>query len=1010
MEFSQKVKNIDCWAPVTALNVHKDYLFAGSGNKLEVWSLKEWPDNRKPILVKWLNCSSSIHGIKTSSTDDGLIVTVNGNRFLSVFNLTNSHTPNCLKLDLIQEAIYFKDWIMTVRLKHDKVFAILSSNSITIFDLRSKQITRKVSSSVQCILYSALIISIDSTENALIASGTVFKQTLIWCLIGESTKLIDTLEGHDGAIFALEYDYNSKKLFTASDDRSIHIWQHNCALLDSSDSWSSGQFTLCHRLFSHTARIWSLITLSGYLFSCGENDEICLWSSDSGKLLFKSNREDASLWCLAASQERQVIYIGSSDSSIRVVSLKDKLTKPNRYLFKFNSTYPKSINYIKSDSSQISLVCVSNDGFCSKLIHIDNQITQGSKVYLGKDFESYCITSIDDGNFIYCASKTGHVKVLEGSSMQEQYSFQAHNGKIFTCLIVDENMLLTSGPKGEIKLWINDQLIDCYQIPPSRHRWISCALYVDNCLIAGDANGHLSVFNGEKTEARQCLANVHSSNGVNDIKFRPSSDLLYSCGREGKVYEYLWNGSSLTKLRLFPLRTDFDWIERILFDNYGNLFLIGFSSTNLIVWQQSDQSILCTIDCGGGHRLWNFNKIDNRFNFCFTKQSELHFVSHSVSAYQTCGPFIKQEFHSNRINCCCLIDYVEPVGLIVTGGEDNNILISEFNTITGTLQVKDCCKGHISAVRAVSSIQNKDGSLLIVSGGGQSQLIVWLLRKRLDRLIISQVANNFLDPNGNTGKRKSWKDLEITNDPKSRYLSINIDKWKANEDIYMITVACSDSNLKLFSLAANEINFIGEVAVSNYCPLVVNRINETFITGSTDGYLHLWNINNQLMIQDSSLESQMKGLNISPNPTFIKIYEQLAHQSGINCISSRQIHDNVWLILSTGDDTILTATLIKLDGNLVNLITQKKLNYIHSSQISVVSIINDVSLITCSIDQRLKLWNYSIDADCKDITINPVSSHLISVADISSAAILTFKSNHFVIITGEGIQILKISE
>lgn len=250
------------------------------------------------------------------------------------------------------------------------------------------------------------------------------------------------------------------------------------------------------------------------------------------------------------------------------------------------------------------------------------------------------------------------------------------------------------------------------------------------------------------------------------------------------------------------------------------------------------------------------------------------------------NPYIKSKFHSSKINCSCLIDYDEPVAIIATGGEDCNIVLSQFNSVTGHLKNTDNCKGHISAVRALAAIKKPDGSVLMVSAGGQSQLIVWSITIRKgQRMVIVQVYNNLVDDKNRGQHLRSA--LEKNNDPISRYLTINIVESQSSGG-YLISVTSSDSFIKMFSLIENSLSPFKEIKVCNYCPLALHRINDTLITGSNDGDLRFWIINNQVKKINNveTLESQIEQLNIS---RFKQKNSLSSHEAGINCIDSRLI-------------------------------------------------------------------------------------------------------------------------
>lgn len=448
-----------------------------------------------------------------------------------------------------------KDWIQTAQFVNETFIACVTSNNrLVIYDIASSSISNIVECDVRCILYSALLIDFPSSEEFFIASGTVFKQIIVWSYAKQQTHLISTLDGHSGVIFALEYCKNNRKLFSASDDRSIRIWDH---IYEGSgcDKWKTSQFYPSHILYGHESRIWRLLRVNEILVSCGENNNLCIWNPNNGKLLWKNPSESSSLWSVAASPNSSLIFLGSSDGSIRVVSARDEVVLTQNQVFKFTGTYPKFIKLFPENL----ILCITNDGKISLLeVSESNLITKKSH-YLGKEYESYCIASSDKYH-IFCFNQKGGLKILS-NEFEELEEIVLFSGKIFSSFYLSnslETSLIASGPLGEVCL-INDRKVSRrLSLPSSKHSWATCGFTLEDYIVLGDRSGRILVF-GDHSEAIQILNNVHSSHGVNDLKFNSESKLIFSCGRDGKVNEYIWNSdeNKLNFLRLYPISKRF---------------------------------------------------------------------------------------------------------------------------------------------------------------------------------------------------------------------------------------------------------------------------------------------------------------------------------------------------------------------------------------------------------------------------------------------------------------------
>ena len=68
-----------------------------------------------------------------------------------------------------------------------------------------------------------------------------------------------------GVIFAIDYSPSTQRICSASDDRSIRVWQ-----LRVDCNWTRVDSTFLHTLFGHTARVWGVRFLLDQLVSVGE--------------------------------------------------------------------------------------------------------------------------------------------------------------------------------------------------------------------------------------------------------------------------------------------------------------------------------------------------------------------------------------------------------------------------------------------------------------------------------------------------------------------------------------------------------------------------------------------------------------------------------------------------------------------------------------------------------------------------------------------------------------------
>lgn len=433
---------------------------------------------------------------------------------------------------------------MYISNKH--IICCLSSNSIAIFDWISGTLNHVISCPAKCIIYTGLIITCNSLDQILIASGNVFKKVIIWYSNGDDSDVINYLSGHDGVIFALSFNMNLKLLCSASDDRSIRVWRYLCDIQGGLFCWKKGTFDIVHVFYSHESRIWCLLCLNDCLISAGENDTICFWDHVKGTLIKKSTGKESSVWCITVDEEGKKVYFGSSDGSIRCKLVKDEITKPKKFVYTFESTFAKDLKFLhSSDPDKLRLVSTLDNGCLSIFKLNDNKLEQESSQNLGKAFENYSFLETV-GDKIFVGSRLGQVVMLNINGQLTK--IRAHNGKILSYIHLSNQLMATCGPVGDIKIWKEDTLFRQHTLPSAKYRWPTCGIMLSNVVIFGDRNGHIYLFE-DATEPKQMIKNAHSCNGVTDIKRRLDLNLIYSCGREGKILEYLFDESQIT-LRL----------------------------------------------------------------------------------------------------------------------------------------------------------------------------------------------------------------------------------------------------------------------------------------------------------------------------------------------------------------------------------------------------------------------------------------------------------------------------
>ncbi|CAG2112604.1 unnamed protein product [Medioppia subpectinata] len=649
----------------------------------------------------------------------------------------------------------------------------------------------------------------ESPKGFVVTSGTVFKQIVIWSSFQTKiedpfeTKLHQRLEGHDGVIFALNYNPTLNLFVSASDDRSVRIWS---SLLSSNDNtnpidfWEKNKFSINHVFYGHLSRIWRVVSVCDpfpLVISVGEDSCVYFWSIDDKKLIQRvDGHRNASVWSLAFDSQSMISFSGGSDSSITRCDVKNIITPFNKQIR--HDLQPKQLKFIGTESLAI---------FCATI---------------GGDF------LIMDSNMCSLSD----LKITDYNKVFQTYSASDVNE--------DRNHVVLGS---------------------NRHRWPVAGLLYYDLLVVGDRCGSVFVYLTDTEEPIKDFRHLHGSNGVTALKMRPKTNYMYSCGRNGKMFEFVLEDKNCTLLRIYRIFADMEWIGNFCFDpNSGQIsYIYGFDSRNFVVWDEREQRFIESIDCGGGHRSWDFVVHRNQFWFCYTKQEKMICFDKPMPKMSTnYDLMITKTSHCKKINCCSLL-FTRSLLYFVTAGEENT------NSVTIELYLF----GHISNISAITCCQNNSDSCYMVSVGGRTQLMLWSIDMR---------DNQFSDCISN--RTKHMKTVSPL-DPQIRYLDANM--CQISENRYLISTACSDSAFRLYT------------SFNTSCVLrVYNAFESHIITASNDGTLKIWSLIegflDQLLLDDS--EDKQIELN--------SVFETRCHSAGINALDIFR-DKNEWQLIVCGE-------------------------------------------------------------------------------------------------------------
>lgn len=656
-------------------------------------------------------------------------------------------------------------------------------------------------------------------------------------------------------------------------------------------------------------------------------------------MLFKRREQfGAPVWRLAFDYVSANLYSTGSTGNIYASNIKNILS-PNQAHSEqlmhigLSNEYFVKMKYL-SNSTIIALSNKNNMFYMRLMNSQKNQFWEPVNI-----FPSYkcSVLAAFDGIIATCGYKritllnynvdTGHIELFYDGIKLEGLIQSFHFLTKDLYLISDEygNCLLLKGSKMEVDSSIN--------ISNYRKSWITCAILVNsNCLLMSCRDGKVMVVSRESSpqlQIKHVIKGLHGNMGsivLKLLRIEEKYAYIISAAHEPTMKVICL---SLTEYRLSILQRQtvpLTWIEAIPTLD----ILIGFNDNHLVVWSHKNGVIL-QLECGGGHRCWDYQVNNEVLDIIYIKQK--HIFHHREKLYHKWSGALWQTLRNKwHIRSCNIIQIVEQNNYsptyIVSAGDDNIIKISQFFGQSFHLCAE--LHTHISSVRhlvlyPVSS--EYDGIYwLIFSVGGRAQLCI-----------------NKLDPNGPVVSELCSHTVRLNSDGNdasidARLMAINV-LQNSKCGTFSLYVASADGKIRLLQWQLENPSqlFLDCVIDIKRCPIQmqsVNNLNLVLIT-TTNGMLYGF---------DKRL--------------CLKRFEQQLHTASINAFET--IYDGSYLhILTGGDDEAIKHTIIETTD--LSILQSAEISSIHNAQIAAMTLYSlqdtyqntELYAYTCSMDKQI---------------------------------------------------------
>lgn len=429
------------------------------------------------------------------------------------------------------------------------------------------------------------------------------------------------------------------------------------------------------------------------------------------------------------------------------------------------------------------------------------------------------------------------------------------------------------------------------------------------------------------------------------------------------------------------------------------LILCGFRSREFVVWNETTQQELASVECGGGHRAFTYHvdpAAPGRLSFIWTKASRTCVYTQDGVTKRS----LKPGGHGREIKAAAASAQGR---FLATGGEDTNIRIWRVDGDgqgaggPGKGAGLSCLAVVEKHTAGIQCLRWAGGNYLVSSSGGE-ELFVWRvawLGHSAYECIAVRCEGTYPDKTRDGDLRIMSFDVQLMD-----HVCEADDK---GGEVLCLSLVLSNSTLKTYRYSKDEgFTLLAQGQYTGACLMQIRHLSVQpesdgrwdlhVLTASTDGHLALW--------KATGITSTIPG---PPAPAEYELVEaQRLHQSGIKAIDLRALPRNAtpspssYAVFTGGDDNAIGH--VRLDGAAgagFRITSRSLVSGAHAAAITGLCIAGveadgpagscRVRLCTASNDQRVRSWvaavgdggvvgrmslvgdGYSAVADCGDL-------------------------------------------